>query len=70
MTDKSLIARRDELIEQILEVLRPQTDAAALAGCSFSPRQHCELQAAIAHYNEDVLHSHARNGQEGALCKG
>jgi hypothetical protein len=48
--DISFVARRDELIQSMLDVLRPQTDAAALTF-----QQHVELQAAIAHYTADVL---------------
>jgi hypothetical protein len=48
--DISFVARRDELIQSMLDVLRPQTDAAAL-----TVQQHVELQAAIAQYTADVL---------------
>ena len=46
----SQIARRDRLIEELIEILRPQ-----LATAPLNVEQHREMQAAIANYSEDLL---------------
>lgn len=50
LTPKSLVMRRDELIEEIVEILRVR-----LAGVPFTVEEHVALQKAIAHFIDDVI---------------
>jgi len=44
------VERRAELVEQILDILRPQLDGQPVV----SNNQRAELQAAIAHFTSEV----------------
>jgi hypothetical protein len=48
--DKSLVTRRDELMEIIIGVLECQLHLAPL-----TVEQHIALQKAIAHYTEEII---------------